>query len=165
MKGRRPVSHGSGRTWPAYAAAVWAVAFGCLSFYWAAGGGLGLGTLAQAIREPVLSGDPGFILLVWVTGVLKVAAALLPLALVRHWHLGVPDRLLRAAAWVVGVLLTLYGGAGILNGALARLGVFHAADEPALGWYLVLWGPVWLTGGLLFLASAWSTRDAGAGAA
>ncbi|MGI9015817.1 MAG: DUF3995 domain-containing protein [Euzebya sp.] len=87
------------RTWPAYAAAVWALAFGRVSFYWAAGGHVGLGTLAETIREKALARDHGFILLIWVTGALKVVLAGLPLAIVRHWHLGEPRQLLRAGAW------------------------------------------------------------------
>lgn len=146
-------------TWPAYAAASWAVAFGCLSFYWAAGGHLGLGTLAETIQDKVRGRDDVFILVVWVTGALKVALGLLPLALVRHWHTGVPKRLLRAGAGICGAATSLYGAVGIVNGARTELGIFQPNDANGARWYLFFWGPVWLTGGLLFLGSVWRTRD------
>jgi len=148
-----------GGTWPAYAAAIWAVAFGCLSFYWALGGQLGLGTLASVIRRKALARDDGFIFVVWVTGAFKVVLALLPLALVRQWRVGVPRRWLQAGALFCGVALALYGAMGVVNGAVSQLGVFHPEDASGARWYLFLWGPVWLTGGLLLLASVWRSHE------
>jgi hypothetical protein len=43
-------------------------------------------------------------------GVLKVAGALLALALVRPWGRAIPRRLLGGAAWAVSAVLTAYGG-------------------------------------------------------
>lgn len=150
---------GRGPTWPAYAAAIWAVAFGCLSFYWALGGHLGLGTLAAEIRQKALAREDRFILVVWVTGAFKVVLALLPLALVRQWRVGVPRRWLRAGAWFCGVALALYGAMGSVSGALTQLGALHPEDANGARWYLFLWGPVWLTGGLLVLASVWRSPN------
>ncbi len=153
-----------GRTGPAYsaviwAAVIWAAAFALLSFYWAAGGHWGLGTLNEELRQQALARDEGLIVLVWVTGALKVVLALLVLAIARQWRLGVPRRVLRAGVWICGVALALYGAMGIVNGALAELGVFNPTDADGARWYMILWGPVWLTGGLLLLASVWWNPD------
>ncbi len=78
------------RTWPGYAAAAWALGFAALSFYWAAGGRLGLGTLAQTIREQAIAREPELIRIVWLTGGLKVLAAVVAMALVRPWGKAVP---------------------------------------------------------------------------
>ncbi len=49
-------------TWAAYAAAVWAFAFAVPSFYWAAGGTVGVGAVSPAITE--MAREPWFVALV-----------------------------------------------------------------------------------------------------
>lgn len=136
--------------------------FGAVSFYWAAGGTLGTGRLAKSVRELGLVRDPTFITEVWITGILKVLAGLLALALVRPWGRRLPRRPLRAAVWAAGGLLILYGGSGLVQAALIEAGVIDvpaSMGEAAVRWYLVLWEPWWLLGGFLFAAAAWSTRQ------
>ncbi|HSK35802.1 MAG TPA: DUF3995 domain-containing protein [Actinomycetota bacterium] len=70
---------GAERTWPAYAAAVYAL----VSFYWAFGGTAGVGTLGGRLEEMARSGDPAVLWLAGVAGVLKLAGAVLALAPVR----------------------------------------------------------------------------------
>ena len=70
-----------------------------------------------------------------------------------------PRRLLLVAGWATGLLLTLYGGMGLVSAALAEAGVTEAADPATLRWYLLLWEPYWLVGGLLFLAATWDFRQ------
>lgn len=146
----------------AYAAAVWGFAFAALSAYWGLGGELGVAHLGVAIREQVEAHDRGFLVLVWFSVVGKVIAALIALALVRAWVRGLPRRLLRVAAWALGVGFTLYGGAGIVQAALITADVLDAPrsqGEGAVIWYLLLWEPIWLLGGLCFLAAAWQDRQ------
>jgi hypothetical protein len=143
------------RRWPAYAAAAWALLFAALSFYWAAGGRLGVDTLARPIRERATARDPDFMRIVWATGVLKVVAALLALALVHPWGRSIPRRMLLVAGWAAGAVLVLYGGMGMVGAGLAELGVTEASDPETVRWYLFLWEPVWLVGGALFLLAAW----------
>ncbi|HEX7746207.1 MAG TPA: DUF3995 domain-containing protein, partial [Micromonosporaceae bacterium] len=68
--------------WSGYAACLWALTFAMVSFYWAAGGRLGEGTIGAAVEGPALARDPAFVALLWATAVLKILAAVLALALV-----------------------------------------------------------------------------------
>jgi Protein of unknown function (DUF3995) len=65
-------------------AAAWALAFAAISFYWAAGGEVGLETVGEEIERDALAREPDAIALVWVTGGLKVLGAGLALALARR---------------------------------------------------------------------------------
>lgn len=95
----RPPGEGSGDTaraasnrcparwgiWTAYAACVLALLHAGVSFYWAVGAAAGLSTVGGELEELVRTRDPGFIALVWATGLMKAACGLLALALVRFW--------------------------------------------------------------------------------
>src|ERR671921_215483 len=91
--------------WAAYAAAVWAFVFAVASAYWAAVGELGRETIAAEIAQIPLANDP---VVVWATAGLKALAGMLALALVRPWGRLFPRRLLIAATWAAGLLLTVY---------------------------------------------------------
>jgi hypothetical protein len=114
--------------------------------------------LAESIQEDVRNNNSQMIALTWATGVLKVIAGLLALALVRPWGRRIPRRLLLVAVWGTGALLTLYGGAGLIEKALMEAGVIDIPESlgaPAVRWYLLMWEPWWLLGGVLFLLAAW----------
>lgn len=152
-------------TWAAYAACAWAFVFAAMSFYWAAGGTAGLGTLSAGIREQSAARDPGFVALVWITGILKAVAGLIALALARTWGRFVPRWLLLVGAWGAGAVLTAYGAIQlVVTGVAATLmaagviGTPADMDWAALRWHLLLWDPWWLAGGLLFIKAA---RDYG----
>ena len=55
-----------------------------------------------------------------------------------------------------GIGMMLYGLAALVACALNFLGVIGSAEtrDPALIWFLVLWYPLWLLGGLLFSLAA-----------
>jgi hypothetical protein len=145
--------------WWAYAAATWALAFAAYSFYGALGGELGVDQLASDIREQAEDRDPGFVAQLWVAGALKLAIAILALALVRPWGRALPDRLPRIAACVVAIGLLLYGGVNEVQFGLMKLDLIDTPDSVgayAVDWYVFLWEPTWLLGGCLFAAAAWS---------
>jgi hypothetical protein len=76
--------------WAAYAACALALLYAVPSFYWALGGTAGLDTVGGAIEELGCSRDPAGVALGIGAGVLKVAGALLALALVRPWGRVIP---------------------------------------------------------------------------
>jgi len=144
--------------WAAYAACAWAFAFAALSFYWAAGGTAGAETIGEAVTKPVLAREPGWIALLWATGVLKALGGLLALSLVQPWGRAIPRWMRLTAAWGAGALMFLYGGASMVQFTLMAAGVLSvpaSVDATAVRWHLLLWEPWWMLGGLLFMAAAW----------
>jgi hypothetical protein len=147
--------------WAADAACVLALLSALPSFYWAAGGTIGLATVGGAIEELARARDPA--------GVALGAGAVLALALVRPWGGRVPRRLLGGVAWAASVVLTLYGGLLVGVGALVLAGVIGPAgpvDRTALRWHVFLWDLWFLVWGLLLGVAAWhyggQSRDRGA---
>lgn len=64
---------------------VWTVTFSGMSFYWAMGGLLGVRSLGGSIYEMSLNPSPSFIVIVWLTGLIKVLGLILLLMLFVHW--------------------------------------------------------------------------------
>ena len=141
--------------WAAYGAATWAFAFAAISAYWALGGTAGVGTIAADIAQIPLAGDPTVL---WMTAGLKVLAGILALALIQPWGRMFPRWLLLIPASTAGLLLTLYGVANVIDHGRMVAGFRstpEALGERAARWHLLLWDPVWLLGGVLFLLAAW----------
>ncbi|QHC26609.1 DUF3995 domain-containing protein [Streptomyces sp. GS7] len=144
--------------WPGYAAAVWGFAFAVPSFYWAMGGLAGAAsTISPSLVELARERNPGFITVLWVTGVLKVVGGMLGLSLVRRrtWGRGM-NRLLQLTAWGAGVLLVWHGALFVGQGLLVQTHVIALAPEllPVSRWYTYLWGPWFVAGGLTFVFAA-----------
>ncbi|GGU71977.1 hypothetical protein GCM10010211_42260 [Streptomyces albospinus] len=146
--------------WPGYAAAVWGFVFAIPSFYWALGGLLG----AESMVSPSLvhlaeERDPDFLVVLWLTGILKVVGGLVGLALVRRraWGRGM-SRLLQLLAWGAGVLLVWHGALFVGQGLLVEAHAIELAPElrGMSRWYTYLWGPWFVAGGIAFLLAAWT---------
>jgi hypothetical protein len=130
--------------------------FALPSFYWAAGGVAGAATtVAPALVRLVQEQATWFIVVLWVTGLLKVVGGLLGLALVGGWGQR-GSRFLQLAGWGAGVLLVWHGGLFLVQGLLVQSGVVTIAPEllSVSRWYTYLWGPWFVVGGLLFIMAA-----------
>jgi hypothetical protein len=144
----------SRRNVAAYAAAVWAFVFAVPSFVWAAGVKAGSETIAADVEEAGIA-DPW---LLAATGVLKLLAGLVALALVRPWGRAIPRRLLLVAAWGAAVVFCLYAVANFVEHSLMEAGERSIPEDlgtDAVRWHLLLWDPWWLLGGILFALAAW----------
>jgi hypothetical protein len=119
--------------WAAYAACALAWLSAVPSFYWALGGTAGLDTVGGAIEELGRTRDPAGVALGIGAGVLKVAGALLALALVRPWGRAIPRRLLLGAAWAASMALIAYGGLLVAVGALVLTGRWSAPPARSTG--------------------------------
>lgn len=151
----RTAAVGSSLIWAPYVACAWALLFAVMSFYWAAGGTLGVNTLGSGIQS--LAHDPQFIAIVWLTGVIKVLGGFCALTLVRPWLLWIPHRVKLIGAWAAGIGLALYGGVPFVVEGLLLSGLIPTAgpvDWVGIRWHFLLWDPWWLLGGILFLLAA-----------
>ena len=135
-----------------YAGIGWTVLFAAMSFYWAAGGMIGVESLGGAVYEKALERDPEFAAIVWATGFVKLAGAVLLLLLLgRRWSF---RRLLAWICMVAGVLIFLYGLANFVTISLAGLNVLDFdLSRHAMVWRLVFWEPFWMAGGWLYFAA------------
>lgn len=144
--------------WAGYAACVWCCVFAVMSFHWAVGGTVGLRTVSPGLQELALTRDPGFVAILWITGVLKVIGGLLALALVRSWNQTIPRRPLLAVAWIGCAVMVVHGGDFLIRGVLwwsGAITVPESVPRTVVRGYAVLWGLWWLLGGILFGAAAW----------
>ncbi|MGD3109835.1 DUF3995 domain-containing protein [Streptomyces sp. YGL11-2] len=142
--------------WPGYAVAVWGLLFAVPSFVWAMGGTFG----AQSMVSPSLvklarDGVPWFLAVLWVTGFVKLFGALIGIGLTRLRGVRI-SRLMVLCGGGAAVLLTWHGCLFVLYGVLVETGAVSVA--PGLveltRWYLYLWGPWFIVGGLAFAVAA-----------
>ncbi|WP_235817576.1 DUF3995 domain-containing protein [Gracilibacillus timonensis] len=133
---------------------VWTVVFAGMSFYWAMGGMFGVRSLGDAIYEQSLDPDPSFILLVWLTGFVKLLGVLLLVLLLISWQNVFMNKVLYYLTKTGGILLFLYG---LLNFITISMSAFDilAMDLTtyATFWRLVFWEPYWMTGGVCYFFS------------
>lgn len=138
--------------------AAWlALLVGCgyalVSAYWAAGGTGLLDTVGGSFERAGAHRGPLVTAGLWLVVAVKLAAALLPLAVLAttSWR-----RPMRAALWLQTCVLIGYGFALTAAGLLVQSGLVPAApraDERALAWHAYLWDPWFLVWGLLCLAA------------
>ncbi|MBS4197124.1 DUF3995 domain-containing protein [Lederbergia citri] len=137
-----------------YSGCIWCVLFGFMSFYWALGGMIGVKTLGGTILKHAMERDSSFILIVWITGFLKLGGGLFLLLLLKSWPQKV-HRIIYFIALIGGLFLFLYGLANFITLLLAFIGQLSMEIEGyALKWRLFFWEPFWMLGGVLFILSS-----------
>ncbi|MEU5128907.1 DUF3995 domain-containing protein [Streptomyces mobaraensis] len=140
---------------PGLAAAVWGAVFAVPSFVWATGRTFGARTtVSPSLVELARDRVTWFVAVLWVTGFLKLLGALLGIGLTRRRGPGL-SRLMVFCGGGAAVLLVWHGGLFVLDGVLVETGALSAAPEIAdlTLWYLCLWGPWFIAGGLAFGAA------------
>ncbi len=151
--------------WAGYVACGLAQGHAAVSFYWAAGGTMGLSTLGSGLEEMGETASPALSAAAWGTGIAKVLTGLL--ALVRPWGRVFPRWMMLAAGWGGASVLTLYGGVKVIIQALVVGGAIVPSGPVnwlALRWHLFLWDPWFLLWGVLLGVAAWHyTRESSAG--
>jgi hypothetical protein len=152
----------SGRRLGGIGCAIWAAVFSLPHVYWGAGGRMGivatLGSLA-VLREPVLAigGTWGVLVICLVAIAFGLAVAGRP-----AWA---PRRLLLICSILAAVVLGGHGLQIVVEFGLAQLGVLSPPPPPGgmseVHAQLLIWGPMFLIGGLLFAVCAVSLRASG----
>ncbi|MFA1821981.1 DUF3995 domain-containing protein [Virgibacillus oceani] len=134
---------------------VWTLTFAAMSFYWALGGMIGVRSLGGAIYEQSLNPDPAFILVVWLTGFVKLFGAVLLFLLLVHWRKTWLKWTFYYTIKISGILLFTYGLLNFITISLSAFGVLDFdLDSYATYWRLVFWEPFWMLGGLFYYFAA-----------
>ncbi|MGN8647292.1 DUF3995 domain-containing protein [Gracilibacillus sp. HCP3S3_G5_1] len=133
---------------------VWTVIFAGMSFYWAMGGLLGVRSLGGSIYEMSLNPEPSFVVIVWLTGVLKLFGLVLLLMLLKGWNKMMVEKTLYYLAKIAGAALFLYGLGNFITISLSTWNVLDfELDGYATFWRLVFWEPYWIFGGICYFFS------------
>ncbi|WP_251092142.1 DUF3995 domain-containing protein [Streptomyces sp. Caat 7-52] len=138
--------------WPGYVAAAWGVLFAVPSFVWATGSTFGARTtVSPSLVKLAHDGVPWFLAVLVATGLLKLFGALVGIGLTRPPGTRISRPLVFCGGVAAG-LLTWHGGLFVVHGVLVEAGAVSVEPEPAglTGWYLWLWGPWFVVGGLAF---------------
>lgn len=142
---------------------AWGVLFAVPSFVWGSGSTFGAdSTVSPDLVKMGRDGVPWFLAVLWLTGFLKLFGSGIGYLLTapRSTRLG------RFAVFCAGGASTLLTGHGLLfvvRGVLAETGVSPVKADLAglVRWYLFLWGPYFMLGGIAFgLAALWYLRRA-----
>ena len=131
---------------------LWWAFFGSISVSWALGSPWLVDTVLQGEGLRLAQERPTwFVVVVLVSGLVKLGFVIFGLVLLRPDVIRVPRWMRLAFGWVSGILLMAYGLAGSAS-AVPRL----LAGEPLsrYGWWrLLLWMPHFWVGGILVLAA------------
>jgi hypothetical protein len=142
---------------PGYAAAGWGLLFAVPSFAWALGSDFGASTtVAPSLLKLAHDRVPWFVAVLWVTVFLKILGAAIGVGLTVPFGTTM-GRSLVCCGWGAAVLLVWHGVLFIIQGILVETGTL-TIDPMVRGvirWYLYLWGPWFVLGGLTFAAAAW----------
>ena len=147
--------------WAARAAGVVGLLYACVSAYWGAGGTRLLDTVGGSLERLARAPNTELIIAIWGVVALKVAAALVPLLVLRD-PAGRRRRIARLLAWTVAAILTVYGAILTTVGLLVQSDAIRSpasADRRALMWHAYLWDPWFLLWGLLVATALLRTAD------
>lgn len=133
---------------------VWTIIFFGMSFYWAMGGLLGVRSLGGSIYQMSLNPSPSFVMIVWLTGFIKLLGLILLLMLLVQWKKPIITRMLYYVTKIIGALLFLYGLLNFITISLSVLNVLEFdLDSYATFWRLAFWEPFWIAGGVFYFFS------------
>jgi len=132
-----------------------------VSLYWAVGGQALLDTVGGTVADLGRRGGPQAHALGLAAAAAKLAGVGLAVLLVRPVRPALVVRLVRLAAGLGSVVLTLYGGLLVFVGGLVLAGVIvprGPVDRHALRWHVFLWDLWFLAWGLALGLALWLVR-------
>jgi hypothetical protein len=148
----------AGARWQGGAAAAWAFLFAVPSLLWALGNDFGASTtVSPSLIKLAHDRVAWFVAVFWATVILKLAGAAIGAGLMRRWN-APSGRLLVCCGWGAAVVLVWHGLLFVVQGILVEVGAVAVApaSRGISRWYLYLWGPWFVLGGLAFGAAAWA---------
>ncbi|USG64393.1 DUF3995 domain-containing protein [Brevibacillus ruminantium] len=149
------------RTWFIYAGIVWTLFFAFMSFYWAAGGMIGVKSLGGQIYQMALNRDQEFIPIVWATGVVKLGGVLLLFCLMRKGSSRLKiSKWLSIMSMLAGIFMILYGVGNFITISFSAIHVLDFDLEPyAIKWRLLFWEPFWIVGGIFYVLAGYGKKS------
>ncbi|MEU0005211.1 DUF3995 domain-containing protein [Streptomyces sp. NPDC006314] len=141
--------------WPGITAAAWGLLFAVPSFVWAMGSTFGArSTVSPSLVELADDRVTWFVAVLWVTGFLKLFGALVGIGLTRRRGRWV-GRLMVFCGGGATALLVWHGCLFVAHGVLVESGALSPAPDLVglTRWYLYVWGPWFIVGGLAFAAA------------
>ena len=147
--------------WAARLAAGLAFASAAVTLYWTVGGTLLLDTVGGAIEDLARDRSLGAVALGTTTVLLKIAAGVLSLALIRVSVGGRRRRFLLLTNGVASAILCVWGGANVIVGALVLGGAITSSadvDRHALRWHVFVWDMWFLVWGLSLAVTVAAAR-------
>ncbi|WP_227994861.1 hypothetical protein [Oceanobacillus sp. CFH 90083] len=116
--------------------------------------------LGGAIYEMPLNPDRSFILIVWLTGFVKLLGVLLLLMLLVSWENAAISKVLYYITKAAGVFLFLYGFLNFITISMSAFAVLDMDLEAhATFWRLAFWEPFWMIGGISYFFSVKKYRS------
>ena len=152
----------------ALVAAGLASASAAVSIYWGVGGTGLIDTVGGAVERLARRGGAGAVLLGRGAAAAKIVAGLAALALVLVPRSTRERRSVLSLGRLIGWVLTLYGLAQVIVGALVLTGGIHASldtDQHALRWHVLVWDMWFLIWGMAMLRAVKRYKKATAPAA
>ena len=131
---------------------LWWAFFGCVSVSWSLGSPWLVDTVLQGDALRLAQERPTwFVVVVLVSGLVKLGFVVFGFALLRPDVIRVPRWMRLAFGWVSGALLMTYG---MVGSAQAIPTIMSGEPLSRYGWWrLVLWMPHFWVGGILVLAA------------
>jgi hypothetical protein len=127
-----------------------------VSGFWALGETWLLDTVGGTFERWGRSRSPGVLALLWVTILVKLVAAVVPLLALYELVPASTRRAVRLLAWADGLILAAYGFVLTAAGLAIQAGIVAAsahADHRALAWHAYLWDPWFLVWGVLVVVA------------
>jgi len=143
-----------------YLGVTWTFLFACMSFYWAMGGMIGVRSLGGEIYEMALNPEPSFMVIVWITGFIKLLGIVILMMLLVNWKNSRIGRILYFVTKTLGLLLFIYGLLNFITISLSKVGILDfEIDKYAANWRLFFWEPYWMLGGIFYFFSINKKRN------
>ena len=142
-----------------WGAAIAGIVHAASSLYWAVGGRMLLETVGQWAIEAMATDRTRAVLVLSVTGLLKLSAALLPLGVA--YGLVPWERFWRTLAWPGAIGLIGYGSLHVVLGVLVLSGIIRpdgGYDHDAIFGHAAIWGPLFMVWGLLLAGALWLSQ-------
>lgn len=117
----------------AYVVTLYWVVFAGFNLYWAAGGTIGLTTLGEGIESFAEAREHWLVMLVAITGLLKLVSAFVVLSLVHPWgdRFSMTGRVIAVGG--LGTLSVLYGGVSMVQKSLVLTGIISVGNLDSAG--------------------------------